>query len=946
MPETGANQHPIPDHFRHIKTRSASSTARPHRASTRLPDQAGPIATGIPGHPLQLGADMRMRLFAAVRALLADPRIAGQKDVVRLAAVVLVAKADHRTSRTETRARELGRWLGVSASTVDHDVLPVLKRQGAVATRVTAAKNGRVTGVECRVEALWEAIGHVDSPLALSRAELATLLRFVEALFAPGWGERSTTPPGLLAPRRGRGAATDRLAALLLALRARPDGRVPLVGGTVVKKGSRSAATLARLLGSPVGSAQTVLAHLRDAGVVTTPAETTSGVPGKEQLRLPAITAAHRQAGKPSPSGEANKGGPEASGDAGACVRCAGEEVKPQPQRLLSVGDLPKSSASDPLEGLAKQSATALGVAGAVAEQRNPGEATFPNLVEGSSTADHHTYHAPVARAESRGADELSFSGVAAGQFRGLPERASTREAPFKSMSVHGTPARAASVAGHPLRGQQPDQSSLGSGRSSTGSVKPQANQVLVTQPTVWDGPHTATSQLPKTLAKVLAPVEDVWRQIDRPAGRRRVERAVQEELALLHGQLGLEADSTTILSGRLKRRVAQQGPTPIVNPVGWLIGRALPRRPGCHDLRCDDHRRIDTGLDCEACELLRSDRRALRHQVASNMAATLQVAPGQRPTRTDFEARLQEEWQRQAWHKAARRERDAQLVQQRRAARTQHQAEVVAREAARQAERCRVCGQEQAAGLCAICENSQLVEDLVTEAGDLAVAIWGHTADETERTEIAARTRAEVRGEAEQAAAQGRVNGGLPQVVSLMGKLAAELTVEKVRQRGLSALSQTLEAHTEAEAAYVAQLRRNHLSGSADGAIKAAEAAGRRARTRTAEHLLRIRTAQLRAERTRASAPEPLSRFSQAPTGVGQRPPVYAPGEATPADCGTSRVGSIEIGFPERQVEPDPYAAGAARVRAALARARGTASLEQRTRHHRGRVRLGLRER
>ncbi|MFF2128350.1 hypothetical protein ACFVW1_23700 [Streptomyces olivochromogenes] len=177
-----------------------------------------------------------------------------------------------------------------------------------------------------------------------------------------------------------------------------------------------------------------------------------------------------------------------------------------------------------------------------------------------------------------------------------------------------------------------------------------------------------------------------------------------------------------------------------------------------------------------------------------------------------------------------------------------------------------------------------------------------------------------------EQAAARGRQNGGLLQVVSLMGKLAAELSVAEVREKALSALSRTLEAHTEAKAAYIAQMRRNQQFGRADGALKAAEAASRRARTRTAEYLLRIRTAQLKAERTRDSAPKQLRQFDTAPTSLGERLPVHTPGEAAPADCGVSTMDSVAIGFAERQVDPDPYVAGAARARAALAQARGAA--------------------
>ncbi|MDT0616532.1 hypothetical protein RM812_41340, partial [Streptomyces sp. DSM 40712] len=166
---------------------------------------------------------MRFRLLTAVRALLTDGRIADRKDVVRVSALVLMAKASRGTCRVEITARELGRWLGVSESTVDHEVLPVLREVEAVSARVLRGDDGLPTGVEYRVEPLWEARGDAGAPLALSKVELATLLRFIEGLFAPGWGEQCATPPGLLVERRGRGAASDRLALVLLALHARPD---------------------------------------------------------------------------------------------------------------------------------------------------------------------------------------------------------------------------------------------------------------------------------------------------------------------------------------------------------------------------------------------------------------------------------------------------------------------------------------------------------------------------------------------------------------------------------------------------------------------------------------------------------------------------------------------------------------------------------------------------
>lgn len=66
--------------------------------------------------PLRLGRTMRLRLLAAVQALLTDPSIAGLKDAPKLAAVVLYAKSRapkgrRTTSRPRSGARSsAGGW--------------------------------------------------------------------------------------------------------------------------------------------------------------------------------------------------------------------------------------------------------------------------------------------------------------------------------------------------------------------------------------------------------------------------------------------------------------------------------------------------------------------------------------------------------------------------------------------------------------------------------------------------------------------------------------------------------------------------------------------------------------------------------------------------------------------------------------------------------------------
>ncbi|GHI25435.1 hypothetical protein Shyd_68060 [Streptomyces hydrogenans] len=76
------------------------------------------------------------------------------------------------------------------------------------------------------------------------------------------------TPAGLIGTRTGRGAATDRLALLLLVLEARESGRVRQCGGTVDTKRGRAAVTVARLLGCSASAGERVLERLEDRELV------------------------------------------------------------------------------------------------------------------------------------------------------------------------------------------------------------------------------------------------------------------------------------------------------------------------------------------------------------------------------------------------------------------------------------------------------------------------------------------------------------------------------------------------------------------------------------------------------------------------------------------------------------------------------------------------------
>jgi hypothetical protein len=122
---------------RGVRVSAAVVPAVRRRSSRRrwlhsVPELAGPPVKCGPGHPLALGQDARGRFAGAVRALLDAPGLEGVADAVRLAVVVLAARTPSETGVVEIRARELGRWLGLSESRVRHAVVPGLRRSGVV----------------------------------------------------------------------------------------------------------------------------------------------------------------------------------------------------------------------------------------------------------------------------------------------------------------------------------------------------------------------------------------------------------------------------------------------------------------------------------------------------------------------------------------------------------------------------------------------------------------------------------------------------------------------------------------------------------------------------------------------------------------------------------------------------------------------------------------------
>ncbi|MFB7918105.1 hypothetical protein [Streptomyces sp. NPDC056061] len=87
-----------------------------------------------------------------------------------------------------------------------------------------------------------------------------------------------------------------------------------------------------------------------------------------------------------------------------------------------------------------------------------------------------------------------------------------------------------------------------------------------------------------------------MWARLERPSALRLV-AAARSELSRVVGFVG-RADAPQVLADRLSRRLANQMRTagPIKDPVGWLIGLALPQRQQCGDVRCSTPARSAPG--------------------------------------------------------------------------------------------------------------------------------------------------------------------------------------------------------------------------------------------------------------------------------------------------------------------------------------------------------------
>ncbi|MGW2183341.1 hypothetical protein ACWCXX_35920 [Streptomyces sp. NPDC001732] len=827
------------------RTKSVGGASR--RGLRLVPAQARPVVPLELGNPLQLSKSMRARLLAAVRALVSSPALAGASDGARLASVVLAAKSKVRDDyQASIWAAELGRWLGVSQSTVAHTVLPELRAAGVLGSKVATNAFGHATGLECWVIPLYRAqqAGDRRHVLALSRSELAVLLSLCEVLFGPGWApkDKAPVPAGLLAGRRGRGAATDRLGLLLMVLTTGSAGWLQLCPGSVDTGRGRPAATVARLLGCSAAAGAKVLKRLEEHGVAdVVRQETGSGLHARSRVRLVPVAEAH-----------------------GLAVR----EARQVADAVFS--DLAGTASGDLESGETGEVLVTAGIEGA-------GQGGMAGSADLAAPAQHHALHASVVTPVVPLQLSCGFSGEGRGGSGDLPERACPREDQAAVDGESGVAETGSPVAEDgPLRGEKlqeslVDDERVGQRPAGAGAGgRPKAG-----------GWHKAQRQrravLPADhrLRVALAPVAWLW---ERLSGwqQARVETAAKTELARMEGLLALPGGAPRLLAARLADRLEETGGEALVGrPFGWLIRRGLVQRPSCSDLRCDDGTRMDTGTACETCANVVHLRRARRARVAAEISRD-------QPGLTDdehlqaLEDRLRElavldaedfVWRReQAAAEQARRDA-ARAAAQERAERERQAA--AAEEAARQVLPCADCGRARAAGLCEGCGYRRRVTDLLTEAERVTVASLADPAN----TEAAARAVEEVRetlGAITRAARQRYLNALGPGqyeadpdgVRTLLAYNELEVLKQVVPQIRTSALA-TLARGAEANRAHATEHRRRgrHAPDGAD-AFTAAECAAQAARHRTAEHLLAAREKQpgkdqaVAGDRTAASVP------------------------------------------------------------------------------------------
>ncbi|MET8724124.1 hypothetical protein [Streptomyces misionensis] len=781
-----------------------------------------------------------------MRTLLDLAGLDGAPDAVRLAVLVLASRTPSETGVVKIHTSELGRWIGMSASYTASDVVPMLRRSGLVSVETEKGEYREDIGLKCKVLPLWAAQGVVGHPLNLTKKEYATLQRLLEAVMAPGWKHRDgrVTPAGLIGARTGRGAATDRLALLLLVLEARETGRVRQCGGTVDTKRGRAAATVARLLGCTAAAGERVLKRLEDRKLVLrVRLKTASGLANRSRLMVPAVAAAH---------------GRTVADDV---QEHRGEDLEPEfsdPDDAAGPGEAPELGKQPQVSGLPVTDVTG------VAE---------PDVAAALHT-DHPHLVTPVVPPQL----SWGFSGEGRGDEGRRPERACAGE----DQAVDGEDPIAGSVApvaeGGPLRGEQPKspvderggQRAAGAGAGG----RPEA--------VGWDkAQRQRRVGLPAgpALQVALGPVAGLWAQLS-GWQQDQVQAAAESEIKRLEGLLEHQGCGPRLLAGRLTARLEETGGEALVDrPFPWLMRRGLVQRQACSDPRCDDGIRLDTGADCEMCGNVVHIRRARRAKIAAQIDRELPGLGDSERCRV-LEERLREQvaieaedlvW-RQEQARAAQARRDAVRAAARERVERERQ-EAAAAEAVRQALPCEDCGRDQAAGLCEACDHRRQTEALIGEAALFAAAGSADLSAPGSVAAVAAEVRTAI-GSSIAAAWQEFLQ--ITDVAALEADPeaardayaftafeTARQAVQEFQDSALAMVGRTQEAEVEARRAFKAEQGRPWFQRNPTGAdaVAAAKKAADAARERVAGYLLAMRLEQLREQipaRTETAAAAP----------------------------------------------------------------------------------------
>ena len=785
-------------------------------------------------------------MLAAVRALLRDPVAVAGSMTASCALITAAAKAEYGSLSVPLSVREMGRWIGVTASSIGHDALPTLRDGGLLRTEpLPLDAGGRRTGLRWWPQPLIaaRASGDAQHPLALSRRELKVFFRLVEAVFSPGFG--SQNPPTVLASRSsGKDAGTDRLALLVLVLLARPSGRVRLISGPLPAGVDRVVATLARELVCPLPEAEAALRRLQAWEQVEW---REAGVDGsRARLVVPLVAAAFRT-GKSRPvpvAASLPQGGEPDAGEwapAVGCSCCTGDCADSEGP-LAGEGWLQESLDDVPLPATAP---------GGPADRELPFEESAFSLAvpepEGVDVdlagAEFHPSHPPVVEVSSQSSGQFGFSGGAVASSPSAlhldPEHHQLRDR------------RTAGFGVNPLRGDKPT-SLPDAFRSTHGNSA---------------GSYSGAGVVPDYVLAVLAPAQWLWDGLDRAGARQRVTQAITVELEAVRAVLG-PCEAELVLAERLASRLDEQR-APIADPVGWLVSRGLPqRRTGCWSAVCDDGVDLGTGQPCAACRARTGERRSSRAAMWREVRAFMPDASAAEVA-AEVERRMRDAWSHQSARAAvARQEAEEQVAT--RARQAAEQAAAVAEALARaQSRACSGCGAADSGGWCGRCADRSAVQVAVEKARCVAAASWLPGDAGPGALELAGEAERLLR-EAVQIAVERAGNaGGTPEMLAAAARMVAELELSRVRAAAVRHLESSSQATEEAWRAGEAEVQRRRFSSDRASVRAATEEAAAMARERCAQRLLRDGLAEMAASRARS-----------ADTACGQGPEPRAPWE------------------------------------------------------------------